>query len=74
MIPFILKDRINPIWDILAILRLTRILRKNKIDLVHCHGFRAGMIGRVAALLAKCHCIYTIHNFLPMNLGKEESK
>ncbi len=74
VIPFILKDRINPIWDILAILRLTRILRKNKIDLVHCHGFRAGMIGRVAALLAKCHCIYTIHNFLPMNLGKRRIK
>ncbi|NLN40967.1 MAG: glycosyltransferase family 4 protein [Clostridiales bacterium] len=74
VVPFAVKDRINPIRDIWAILKLARILRRHKVDIMHCHGFRAGMIGRIAALLARCRCIYTIHNFLPMNLGKGKIK
>ena len=70
VVSFVIRDRIKPIRDVFAIARLTRILKKYKVDIVHCHGFRAGMIGRVAAFLVKCRCIYTIHNFLPMNLGK----
>jgi len=74
VIPFVVGDRLNLIRDIWAILKLARILRKHKVDIIHCHGFRAGMIGRIAALLARCRCIYTIHNFLPMDLGKKGKK
>lgn len=74
VVPFVVKDRINVIRDIWAILKLARILRRHKVDIIHCHGFRAGMIGRVAALLARCRCIYTIHNFLPLNLGERGKK
>ena len=44
VVSFVIRDRIKP-RDVFAIARLTRILKKYKVDIVHCHGFRAGMIG-----------------------------
>ncbi|HZJ57114.1 MAG TPA: glycosyltransferase family 4 protein [Clostridia bacterium] len=70
VVPFVIRGRISPIRDILAILRLARLLRRYRVDILHCHGFRAGLIGRIAALFVRCPCIYTIHNFFPKSLGK----
>jgi pyruvate/2-oxoacid:ferredoxin oxidoreductase beta subunit len=70
VVPFTIRSRISPIRSIFTILRLARLLRKYKADILHCHGFWAGFIGRIAALLARRPCIYTIHNFLPGNLGR----
>lgn len=68
VVPFVIGGRISPIKDIFATIRLVKVLKKYKVDIIHCHGFRAGVVGRIAALMAKCPCIYTMHNFLPMNL------
>jgi glycosyltransferase involved in cell wall biosynthesis len=70
VVAFTIRSRISPIRSIFTILRLARLLRKYKADILHCHGFWAGFIGRIAALLARRPCIYTIHNFLPGNLGR----
>ncbi|MGI5851929.1 MAG: glycosyltransferase family 4 protein [Caldicoprobacterales bacterium] len=69
VVPFTIRNRFSPIRSIFAILRLYRLLRRHRVDILHCHGFWAGLIGRIAALLAGCPCIYTIHNFPPGNLG-----
>ncbi|HHW41964.1 MAG TPA: glycosyltransferase family 4 protein [Syntrophomonadaceae bacterium] len=48
-------------WNILVHLR--RIIRDEKIDLVHTHGVRAGILGQMAALAAGNPCVVaTIHN------------
>ncbi len=48
-------------WNI--ILHLRRIIRDEKIDLVHTHGVRAGILGQMAALAAgNPPVVATIHN------------
>ena len=43
VVPFTIRSRISPIRSIFTILRLARLLRKYKADILHCHGF----LGRV---------------------------
>jgi len=53
------------LWrDLLAVLRLYKILRHRRFDVVHVQTAKAGMIGRVAAWLARVPVIvYTAHAF-----------
>ena len=37
-------------------------------DVVHCHGFKAALVGRIAAFLARCPSVYTVHNFMPQSV------
>lgn len=53
----------NPLQNWRAICYLARIISHERIDLVHTHGVRAGIIGQAAALLARCRkVVATIHN------------
>jgi glycosyltransferase involved in cell wall biosynthesis len=51
------------LWsDFLAFLRIVRILRKEKPDLVHTHAAKAGTLGRIAATLLRVPvCVHTYH-------------
>ncbi len=51
------------VWrDILAIIKLVRIFRRNDYDIVHAHTPKAGLLGMIAAILARVKCrIYTCH-------------
>src|SRR5881396_2294993 len=40
---------VHPINDLRALIALTRILRKEKPDIVHTHSSKAGILGRLAA-------------------------
>lgn len=44
----------NPI----SIIRVAKLLRTNKIDIVHTHAYPAGVLGRIAAILAHVPCIF----------------
>jgi len=51
--------------DLKAAAQLVKIIRRNKICLLHVHGARAGFVGRTAALLTGVPVvIYTVHNFI----------
>jgi glycosyltransferase involved in cell wall biosynthesis len=52
-------------WKWSALATLIRVMRKYQPDIVHCHGFRAGLYGRIAAKLAsrKMITILTVHGF-----------
>ena len=56
-----------------SVLRVYREIRRGQWDLVHCHGFQGGAVGRAAAALAGVPAIVTIHNTLqaayPARLG-----
>ena len=48
-----LVRRISPLNDITAFISIFRILRRSKPDIVHTHTSKAGILGRLAAWLAR---------------------
>lgn len=61
--PLPLSPEVNPLHDRVVISRLAALLRQEKIDLLHAHGSRAGIPGRLAALLAGTPLrFFTAHN------------
>ena len=66
-----LKREISPLNDLRALFALYRIIRKGRFDIVHCHSTKAGLLGRIAAWLAKTPKIYfTIHGWSFYNVGE----
>ena len=62
--PIPMRRAVSPGADLLATLRLARLMRRGRYDIVHCHSSKAGVIGRVAARLAGVpHVCYTPHGF-----------
>ena len=56
-----LTRKITPITDIKAIFQLVRLIKKEKIDIVHSHTPKAGLIAMLAAKLANApHRLHTI--------------
>lgn len=59
-IPIEMKSQFN----LLAVWQLARIFRQGRYDIVHLHGSRAGVLGRLAAKLARVPItIWTMHIF-----------
>ena len=57
-----LVRRISPLHDIKAFIHISRLLRRLKPDLVHTHTSKAGILGRLAAWLARVPIIiHTSH-------------
>jgi glycosyltransferase involved in cell wall biosynthesis len=60
-IPELVRN-INLFKDLMAFLKIYRVLRKEKFDIVHTHTSKAGLLGRLAAKLARVPIIiYTPH-------------
>lgn len=58
--------RITPLRDIVSLLKLVRLFRRHRFDIVHAHTPKAGLLGMVAAKLAGVkNRIYTCHG-LPL--------
>jgi len=59
-----LMREICPFYDLLAFIKIYKILKKEKPDIVHTHSSKAGIIGRWAAYYAKVPLIiHTFHGF-----------
>ena len=55
---------VHPLKDLSAFIEITRILRKEKPDIVHTHSSKAGIIGRLAAKAAGVPIvIHSVHGF-----------
>jgi len=54
---------IHPIRDLKSIIRLMRIIQKEKPDLIHAHSAKGGIIARTAALFFPVKVYYTPHAF-----------
>jgi glycosyltransferase involved in cell wall biosynthesis len=55
---------IHPWKDLVALVRLTRLLRRERFDVVHTHSSKAGILGRIAARLAGTPMvIHTVHGW-----------
>ena len=59
-----MRREIAPFQDLRAIVDLWRLMRRERFDIVHSNGTKAGLLGRVAAWLAGApHVIHTAHGF-----------
>lgn len=50
--------------DLFPVIPLVRLCRKDKVQLIHCHGIRANLVGRIAAKILAIPCISTVHSKL----------
>ncbi len=57
------RFRINPITDGMIILHLLRLLRRQKFDLIHAHGSKAGFLARISAFRSGIPVVYSPHGF-----------
>jgi glycosyltransferase involved in cell wall biosynthesis len=59
-----LRRQISPVADVRALIALTRILRRQRPSIVHTHSSKAGVLGRMAAVLARTPCVvHTVHGW-----------
>jgi glycosyltransferase involved in cell wall biosynthesis len=59
-----LERKINPLKDLLALIEIYGFIKKNKIQIVHTHSSKAGILGRLAAGLAKTkNIVHTVHGW-----------
>jgi glycosyltransferase involved in cell wall biosynthesis len=54
---------LRPLRDLEAVLVVMDIVRQGRYEIVHAHGAKAGLVGRIGAILGGCHArVMTIHN------------
>jgi glycosyltransferase involved in cell wall biosynthesis len=59
-----ISRRIAPLRDLISLWRLSCYLRREKVDIVHAHTPKAGLLARLAARLVGVPIIvYTVHGF-----------
>lgn len=56
-----LGREIAPFNDLIALMRLLRVIWRLKPDLIHTHTAKAGLIGRLAAWIARVPALHTFH-------------
>lgn len=62
IIPSLVRP-IRPLRDIAAARATLRLIRGFSPDLIHAHSFKAGVIARIVALLARTPCLFTAHGW-----------
>ena len=59
-----MRRAVSPLWDAVALVRLVRLMRRGRYDVVHTHSSKAGILGRVAATLSGVpRVVHTPHVF-----------
>jgi glycosyltransferase involved in cell wall biosynthesis len=59
-----LTREINPIKDFLSLIKLYRMIKRIKPDIIHTHSSKAGVLGRWAGFFARVPIIiHTVHGF-----------
>ena len=61
--PLKVKREVNPFADVFLLVKLIRLIKKEKPDLLHVHSAKGGLLGRLAARLCHVKSIYTPHGF-----------
>lgn len=62
-----MRRALHPLHDARAILGLARLIRSGGYDIVHTHSTKAGVTGRLAAVLSAARVVHTPHGFYFLN-------
>jgi len=63
ILPELVRE-INPVKDLLALVKLTQLMRRGQYHVVHTHSSKAGILGRVAARWAGVPVVvHTVHGW-----------
>lgn len=78
MYPFQWRDvpmsrTIKPLHDLVSIWKLSRLLRRERYDIVHTHTAKAGLIGRIAGRLAGVPIVLHTSHGLPFYEGQSKA-
>jgi len=70
-----LQRAIHPVKDLKATFQLFRTLKKLRPDILSCHSSKAGLLGRLAAVLAGVPVVFTAHGWaFTEGVPKQERK
>lgn len=58
-----MRSSIRPFKDLLALFKIIHIVKDCNPDIIHCHSAKAGMLGRLAALVCGKRWLYTVHGW-----------
>ncbi len=58
-----MRTAINPFKDFVALVKVTRLVKYYRPDVIHCHSAKAGMLGRLAAFVNGKRWLYTVHGW-----------
>jgi glycosyltransferase involved in cell wall biosynthesis len=58
-----MRTAINPIKDLISLYKIIKIIITYRPDLIHCHSSKAGMLGRMAAIILRKKWLYTVHGW-----------
>lgn len=61
--PLKIKREINPFSDVLLLIKLIRLIRKERPDVLHVHSAKGGFLGRLAGMFSNVKVLYTPHGF-----------
>ena len=59
-----IKRQIHPYYDVIAIIKIINIIRKEQPHIIACHTSKAGVIGRFAGKFSKTKTVYTPHSWI----------
>jgi 1,2-diacylglycerol 3-alpha-glucosyltransferase len=54
----------RPIWDLLMILKLCRVIRRHRIQIVHAHNYEGALVGYAARLFTGAPVLYNAVNLM----------
>ncbi|MFA6355977.1 MAG: glycosyltransferase [Candidatus Omnitrophota bacterium] len=52
-------------FDIRAVFKLKELLKKHRVDILHCHAYKADTVGFLASKMAKVKLVSTCHGWWP---------
>lgn len=58
-----MRTAISPIRDLVALIKITKLVFLHQPDIIHCHSSKAGMLGRLSAFLCGKKWLYTVHGW-----------
>ena len=62
LLPSLVRE-ISFVKDITAVIKLRKIIKRERPDIVHLHSSKAGTLGRIASIGLNCKVIFTVHGW-----------